>query len=161
MTEIWRPVRDYENNYEVSNQGRVRNKRTGLVLIQGTSGNDGRRIVNLSLKGKTHTFAVHKLVAWSFLVPIPGKDWVLHDDGDYTNNWDTNLKYGTPLENSADMIRHGRSLQGIKNPAASFTEDEIREIRASLIGTGKLATKYNVTRQTIMSIRARRTWKHV
>ena len=54
---------------------------------------------------------VHRLVcaAWRGLPPTTDL-WVLHRDGDATNNRWTNLEWGTPLENSADRRRHGTDL---------------------------------------------------
>lgn len=35
MTEVWKPVLGYEGLYDASDQGRIRNARTGRILAQG------------------------------------------------------------------------------------------------------------------------------
>lgn len=37
-----------------------------------------------------------------------------HLDGDHLNNHVSNLKYGTPVENMADMRLHGRAVEQTK-----------------------------------------------
>lgn len=65
MNEIWRSVKDYEGLYEVSNYGRVRNCRTGLVL-RPHKHRDGYLLVNLCKDGVMKSHSVHRLVAMAF-----------------------------------------------------------------------------------------------
>ena len=53
------------NNYEISNNGMVRNKKTGKQLKLGIT-HCGYYIVTLSHKNKPHSYAVHKLVMEHF-----------------------------------------------------------------------------------------------
>ena len=56
--EKWITIK-HNKNYEVSNQGNVRNKNTKRVLKQAIS-NKGYYLVALSNKGKRHTYTNHK-----------------------------------------------------------------------------------------------------
>lgn len=77
-------------NYEVSNLGRVRNKKFDRpIAISNT--NDGYKIVGLSKKGKTHYCRLHRLVLSSFSNNIDGSLDVSHIDEDKANNALSNL----------------------------------------------------------------------
>ena len=94
MTEIWKPIESYEN-YEVSNQGKVRNVKTGLIL-KPNGVNEGYLHLCLHSGGLRRRFRVHHLVAQAFVenVPTPElRDAVLHLDKVLTNNHAENLKW--------------------------------------------------------------------
>jgi hypothetical protein len=73
------------------------------------SGNyDGRYMLGVFTGGRKRvTRAVHILVAEAFLGPRPEGLWVCHWDDDGQNNRLSNLRYATPLDNSADAKRNG------------------------------------------------------
>ena len=86
MIEYYLTIPGFEN-YEVSNFGNVRNKRTGRVLHQTLNKEGGYYRVNI---GGTHQY-VHRLVALAFFdEDIKGKD-INHIDGDHWNNHVSNL----------------------------------------------------------------------
>ena len=91
--EQWRPVRGFP--YDVSNAGRVRNAKTGLVLCQG-KGSNGYLALHL---GRAVQFRVHRLVAEAFLPNPEGKAHVNHRDGTRSNNAVSNLEWVTASEN--------------------------------------------------------------
>lgn len=68
------------------------------------------------------------------------------------------LRWATRDENQQEMVAHGNSLQGQKNPHAKLTENAVLEIRASRERAVLLADRYGVVRQTISDIRRRRSW---
>lgn len=109
--EIWKKIDDWPN-YEVSNLGRVRNKKTGSIMRQ-TLGRDGRYLsVFLCNDGKENTQRVHRLVAEAFL----GKRrdlMVNHLDGNRTNNRADNLAWCTAKENNNHAV-----LMGLNQPGA-------------------------------------------
>lgn len=76
---------------------------------------------------------VHRLVAEAFLpAPEEGQGIVRHLDGNPANNCPENLAWGTQTDNMRDMIRHGRSLKGERNPQAKLTAKRVELIRAIL-----------------------------
>ncbi len=95
--EEWREFQKY-NNYEVSNLGKVRNKKTGRILKSACNG--GYLSVGLSRNGKSKTFRVHQLVGLCFIENPENKPQINHIDKDGTNNKYNNLEWCTAAENN-------------------------------------------------------------
>lgn len=97
-TEIWKDV-FYYDNYEVSNLGRIRNKKTNRILKTVTS-NTGYTMACLCKNGKRKSLSVHRIVMQTFK-PVQNMDdlQVNHIDWDKTNNKLENLEWVTPQEN--------------------------------------------------------------
>lgn len=117
MKEIYKKIKGYENNYEVSNFGMVRsidrtlffNKKNG----QETSRSYNGRLLKfgydkfeypsvvLSKNGSTKQFRVHQLVAMAFLNHTPDKLKIVvdHIDKDPKNNHVDNLRLITHRDN--------------------------------------------------------------
>lgn len=117
--EIWRPVKNYEGLYEVSNFGRVRSLTRkvktskgitqtwiGKMLTPGKSGN-GYYYVTLSKNGKSKARRVHILVAQAFLPNKENYQQVNHIDGDKSNNDFSNLEWCTPHQNIKHAVSNG------------------------------------------------------
>jgi len=95
-TEVWLQIENYDN-YEVSNFGKVRNKKTGRILKAASKG--GYCSVGLSaINGKTHS--VHQLVARAFIPNPENKVHVNHKDKNGLNNKLSNLEWCTAKENN-------------------------------------------------------------
>lgn len=109
--EVWRPVRDWEDLYEVSDQGRVRRVGVGqgatVGLVKKATVSGGRLCVSLSRAGRTRTFQVQTLVLSAFGGPRPDGMECCHNDGNALNCWASNLRWDTLAENANDRIRHG------------------------------------------------------
>jgi len=113
MKEVWKDVEGF--NYEVSNIGRVRNKKVGS--IKKTFRKGGRKgkdyyVVCLSRKGKPHTKLVHRVVAEAFLGPCPEGLEVDHKDAHKENNCIDNLEYVTRKENLRRSVLMGLGKRG-------------------------------------------------
>lgn len=124
MAEQWLPVKGYEGLYEVSDHGRVKRvesrvwNRKGYwltrkegVLKPGTD-SDGYLIVGLCKEGIRKTQKVHQLVLRAFVGDCPDGCLTRHLNGKRKDNHLTNLAWGTPAENCADMDRHGTRRKG-------------------------------------------------
>ena len=97
MPELWQPIEGYEGLYEVSDQGKVRNRK-GLVLKPGVlKRGKGYLIVCLCNKGTRSMKYVHRLVAAAF-VPGDAALTVNHKDGNTRNNTADNLEWMTQQE---------------------------------------------------------------
>lgn len=68
---------------------------------------------------------------------------------------------GTPLDNARDAAAKGRLSHGENHYAARLTEGDVRAIRSDPRGCFVLAKVFGVSKQAILRIRWRRTWKHV
>ena len=97
-TEIWHKCEVPFTRYEVSNQGRARNARTGQVLKQSKDSR-GYLKVNLFYQGQSKTCNVHKLVATAFLEGWREGLEVNHKNGVKTDNRAENLEWVTSSEN--------------------------------------------------------------
>lgn len=124
--EVWKPVRGYEEYYEVSNLGRIKSvyrltvfkdgrKRRfyGKILATRSVNNSGYLTVGLHDSGKTKTFLVHRIVAEAFVSNPYGRDEVNHIDQDKLNNSASNLEWCTHKENTnhGDEIERGARKQ--------------------------------------------------
>lgn len=173
MKETWRPVVGFEDLYEVSDFGRVRNIATGRgrrlfqVLRPGTN-KVGYKIICLFRKHEGVTKTVHRLVAQVFIPNPHCKPEVNHKNAIKTDNRSANLEWVTRLENArhseALHLRTSNPPKGEANIKAKLTATKVRAIRNQLLDGSPgnaLATTYGVTPQAIHAIKHRRTWAHV
>ena len=159
---MWKTI-DFEPNYEVSDLGEVRNKKTkavkGLRFDRG-----GYLRVTLYPSGKT--YLIHRLVARTFLEQPDGCNVVNHKDGVKSNNKLENLEWCDNKHNVnhayANGLNHYRDIVGEKNPSAKLTRDKVSEIRKLAEGGvnwNKLAKQYGVQYNCIKRIVLNITWK--
>lgn len=100
MTEIWKPVAEFEEFYEVSNIGNVRSLRTGKYRKPILNHKTGYFAVVLSGENYKKTLSVHRLVAQAF-VPNPNEfACVNHIDENKQNNIASNLEWCTQAYNN-------------------------------------------------------------
>lgn len=133
--EVWKGLRDFDG-YEASNHGRIRSYWTNAgigetpEIVIGSTDEDGRRYVTLRAapyvgKGR----AVSRLVLETFSPPPEPGLVGRHVDGDCTNDFLRNLRWGSTQENARDKIHHGTILRGESHPMAKLTVEKVREIR--------------------------------
>lgn len=144
MAEIWRPVAGYENEYEVSNLGRVKSLERYVVRKDGSVRHLQERIIkqNLTKKGyltvrlhkngKSEEGKVHRLVAVAFLENPENKPQIDHIDGNKKRNIVSNLRWVTNYENShnkttyGNLVRRAKTLcDYVKKPVNMFTGDTL------------------------------------
>lgn len=106
--EIWKTIRDFPS-YEVSNKGRIRNKKTGRIRKPS---NDRYLSVDLYRDGDFKRKNIHRLVAEAFIPRIDGKDQINHIDGDKHNNDVSNLEWCTSTENNRHAVNTGINHPG-------------------------------------------------
>ena len=101
--EEWRDI-DGRPNHQVSDLGRVRNRKTGHVLKPSS---DRYGYLRLSL-GSVDNVYVHRLVCKAFHgEPIGNRNQVNHIDCDRQNNCANNLEWCTGSENIKWGVDHG------------------------------------------------------
>lgn len=108
--EEWRPIEEVKGVYSVSDKGRVKNNRTGIILKPVTVAK-GYLKVNLKVDGKSYNRLVHRLVAKEFIENPSNKPEVNHKNGIHTDNRLSNLEWVTGEENrkhacETGLIRH-------------------------------------------------------
>lgn len=96
--EIWKPVPEYEDLYEVSNMGRVRSLFRYKKILHPSLTN-GYFTVELWKDKQRKRIGVHRLVAMCFCENPKGKPFVNHKDESRTNNNASNLEWVTHIEN--------------------------------------------------------------
>ena len=91
MEEIYKKIEEYEN-YEISNQGNVRNINTGRILKPRKDTN-GYYFVHLYKNGIRKQFKIHRLVGFAFIPNPQNLTEIDHIDRIRTNNSITNLRW--------------------------------------------------------------------
>lgn len=169
----WVDIPGWETRYEISEFGDIRSKDMCVGAKGGaTAIRKGRKLaavrkpngyfcVTLTDGKNRPQISIHRLVARAFIGECPIGLHVLHCDGDKANNHYSNLRYGTPADNIADTLRHGRRLMGATHPMSKLDDDAVIHIRNSNRDNTALAAMYSVTRAHISLVRNRRVWKHI
>ena len=154
------------SNYEVSDTGLVRNKKTKQILtaIPNSSGYLRVQVYNPDKKHSEYVF-VHRLVGIAF-VPNPYNYPIInHKDCDYLNNASSNLEWCTQLENMQYAQLLGRMESGEDRYNSKLTWDEIKHIRQVYVphsrqyGTRALARLYGISSPIISGIVNNKRWK--
>ena len=143
------------DDYEISQNGDIINKRTGRVL-KGQKNGKGYLRVTI---GKKFMF-IHRLVAEKY-VPNPNNfPQVNHKDGNKLNNSADNLEWVSNKQNRQHAVENGLHLSGELCPWSKLTSIQVDFIRNhSELKAEELAKIFGVSRQTINDIRTNRTWK--
>ena len=109
---IWKPVVGFELQYEVSSTGEVRNKITGYTISQCKDKYGYKRVCLSAVyregKRASNYYAVHRLVAKSFIPNPENKPCIDHIDGNPSNNYVTNLRWVTYKENLNNNVTKER-----------------------------------------------------
>lgn len=171
MNEEWKPVAGYEDQYEVSNLGRIR-RRHGRILhpsmnTNGPSRGGGYLYLNMhDGVSKPRKGPVHQLVATAFHGACPLGHEVNHIDNNRANNRADNLNYLTRSQNAKRAYDQGRRPrpQGERHPFARLTANDVREIRRR-VADGEmqkdLAAAFSVHDSHICKIVSRKKWTHI
>lgn len=113
-----------DDRYLVSDEGEIKNAKTGHVLSQSPNVVSGHMRVMMG----NRTTSVHVVVLESFVGPCPPGMETRHLDDDPSNNRLTNLCWGTRGENVRDRVRNGVHNNTRKTHCPrqhEFTEDNI------------------------------------
>lgn len=160
-SEIWLDIPEWPG-YQASSAGRIRR---GALIKSAFADRKGYLKVKLWSSGKSKNRLVHRLVASSFLGPIPEGMVCCHIDGNNTENKPENLKYDTPKGNEADKRLHGTIGSGERHPASILTQAQALEIRRRYVYRGgknsarSLAKEFGVTHALISLITTGKIWR--
>jgi hypothetical protein len=154
----WQEI-PFAPKYQVSWVGYVKNDR-GSILLPDVD-RRGRRRYTIMVDGKPRKFLASRLVLLAFIGPCPDGMEACHNNGDCTDDRLDNLRWDTPVNNKADMVRHGTRLRGELINTAKLTVDNVLEIRRVGYPLRQHAEKFNVTEALVCAILKRKVWKHV
>ena len=164
MNEVWKEIAEYPK-YEVSNLGKVRTWRKRGNFINDLSDSprllkpwisNGYQMVTLIERGKKKHFAIHRLVAISFIGEVPDKHVVCHKDDNKLNNGVDNLYYGTYSQNGKDAVMNKKLKSGENHPDAKLSNADVDTIRHLVVSLGKthreVADIFGVASSTVSGI---------
>ncbi len=158
---IWKPVFGYDGIYEVSDRGDLvriwKSKKKPVKVVYCKR--HGYGYVTLCGGGTQQRTKIHHVVLKAFgHMPTKERNQARHLDGVKANNWLSNLKWGTALENNADKVLHNRvggACRGQKHHNAKLTNDAVKKIRV-LLRAGfyqrDIAQLFGVTQSNISKI---------
>src|SRR5882672_38157 len=140
--EIWKPIINYENLYEISNFGRIRTKeklskqkkKPKLVIpskyLKARYTRCGYIEAALSKDKNVKYILIHRLVAITFIENPLNLPEVNHKDGDKLNNNVYNLEWVTKSQNviHAEKLGLRGDNKGVKNAMSKLSEKEVFEI---------------------------------
>ena len=128
--EEWRDLSNFKN-HQVSNEGRIRNKKNGHVL-KHLLDKDGYPRLSI---GSVDNVPIHRLVCETFNgPPTAERNQVNHIDANRQNNFADNLEWCTPSENIKWGVDHGHvdPYKGLKRAA------EVNPKPVRIIETGQI-----------------------
>lgn len=156
---MWLTILD---DYEISDNGTVRNKHTGRTIKQFV-GKDG--YLRTQIAGKTRL--VHRLVALAFIPDVDDKLFVNHKDGNKQNNNVSNLEWCTRSENMRHAYKHQlkKAPIGINNGRNKLSYEDVSFILENYIprdvryGAKALSKQFGVAPQTICAVASGQNWR--
>jgi hypothetical protein len=141
LIEIWKPIKNFEGLYEVSDQGRIKSLiRKQERIRKPSKQKSGYLQVTLNKKGKPYYKWVHRIVAETFLNQIDGKNYVNHKDGNKHNNIPENLEYCTMAENNYHAGQLNLKPIGSNHTNSKLTHEDLKHVR-DLLNMGNLTHK--------------------
>jgi len=168
MKEVWKKVRGYGGDYEISNYGKIRSYKRGGMILKPEITCHGYSVVGLTRDSKTTSYRLGRLVAKYFIGSPPrNKPYINHIDGNKINDCVSNLEYVSAKENTEHAMRIGLkpSIKGSKHFNSKLTDLDVREIKQlykySSIPRKRLAKLYSVSVSTICGIMKGKAWPHI
>jgi len=135
ITEIWKELKDYEGNYEVSNFGKVKSiKFEKEIILKPRLNKSGYYYVNLWKNGKSKSINVHQLVAIAFLNHIPNRHKLVvnHINFIKTDNTVENLEVISHRKNT-----NKKHLTSTSKYVGVFWGNKIKKWRSAIVLNGK------------------------
>lgn len=154
------PLKAYEDRYEVSSSGIIRNLKTKRPIKQHID-KDGYLIIFPFDGSKTTTLGVHRAIALSFIENIDNKPTVNHIDGNKRNNSLGNLEWATYKEQANHSIC--KLENSIREKGHTYKEIDITKVVFLLeqkVSQDKIAKELNISQSTISRIKNNTRFKY-
>ena len=178
---IWKDIKNYEGEYQVSNDGLVKSlpryityQRKGKGLSAYCPGKILRprytkdRYLGLviSHNGSNETIRIHRAVAQAFIPNSLNLPIINHKDGNKSNNVIANLEWTTYKENTAHAYRNGLATNyGSNHYLSKLRESDVLQIREIYLSKKlyqkEIARMFNVCPSLISYIISNKRWKHI
>lgn len=155
-------------NYCINEYGLILNIRTRCMIKPSI---DKKGYLRVCLTNK-NTYAVHRLVALTFIENEENKPEVNHIDGNKLNNHIYNLEWNTTQENLehkrinnlGKTLKAKLSATGVNNSQSKLDDQDVLFIRTNCITKNdivKFSLELGVSISTIYDIKNRRSWTHI
>lgn len=161
--EKWKQVYGFPG-YLISSCGRIKGKFGDDLYTNRRCPLWERSVVELrNAAGKRVSKGIGELVLRAFDGARPDGKEVCHIDGNYCNNYNENLYWGTSKENSEDAKLHGKHLRAMRKKANSkLTHNDINDILIMAL-SGKytnvdIARKYDISDSHVCNIKQGKVW---
>ena len=148
--ELWKPIKNYEGLYAVSNTGKIKrlrfiNNKTNKSQITDKIlqlNNGGYLTVSLSKNGKQKSYLVHRIVADAFMENPKKLKEINHIDGNKCNNNLENLEWCTREHNMREAFKNGLWKSPNKN---KFGGNSLKAKKVAMIDkdTNKVLKVFN------------------
>lgn len=164
MAEQWKDVAGYEGLYQVSNLGRIRNRKKAILSQRDCH---GYLRVSLCKNNSYKHFRAHSLVLNAFSREKKPGEQARHLNGRRADNKIGNLVWGTPKQNMEDQKLHGTLAMGERSGKSKLSNKDIAYIRKNYVwrcqvnGSYALGRKFKTTASNIRAILDNKTWKHL
>lgn len=162
----WKPIiiNDNLTNYEISDDGIIRNTQTNHVLALSKD-EKGYLYTSLYVNGNRYGKFVHRLVAEAFIPNPENKPNINHKDFDTGNPKVGNLEWCTQKENIDYTIQMGRKPVGVDLSFTKYTEEQIHHV-CQLLEKGhdtldKISQLSGVHIGVVWDIKSQKLWKHI
>ena len=139
MHEIWKPIRDYEGFYEVSNLGGIKrlenDKNRKEKILKPYKNKLGYLCINLYRDNKVKQMYVHRLVAIAFIPNPENKPCIDHINTIRNDNRIENLRWVTYKENmNNELTKEKLSGENSNNYGKPRSEEIKKKISESQKG---------------------------
>ena len=172
IKEQWREIPGFPS-YAVSDYGNVKRIRpgktakasVGRIMKPQRFNKNGYLGVALRHGGKSVQMYISRLVLIAFFGDPPSdKHHAAHNNGNHLDNRLENLRWATPLENTADKYSHGTILYGENHQNSKLTEAavrKIRDLRASGMFYKDIGALFGITKAYACLVVQGKRWGHI
>lgn len=128
--EIWKNIKGFENIYQISNYGNIKNIKKNILIKPFISKKTKYYQIDLCKNGHKKRYSIHRLVAQAFISNPNNFPQVNHKDENKQNNRYDNLEWCTAKYNS----NYGTCKQriGIKSSQKKHTYETKQKISKAL-----------------------------
>lgn len=162
--EIWKPIKNYEGLYEVSNFGNVKSVFRYKKKLKNVLDN-GYFYVGLYKNKKSNKIAAHILIAKAFIPNPENKPQINHINCIKTDNRIENLEWCTAKENTIHALKNNLLIipKGELNGMSKLNNESVNIIRnkQNKISRKKLSEMFGISIKHVSRIRAKERWKHI